>query len=168
MKKISLCYLLFLTSCMIKPNLPATAIPSIFPSISTSLPVHPKDIKLDPNITKDGNWTKSMEAGSCTLTSNQNSTKPCPSQSGILFSEEAASKAYLYKTSYEELRTLYSSDLLLWKKEQELYEKTIQTLQKENEELKKHSWFQENSFTLGVAAGILLSGSGLLLISKTK
>ncbi len=164
MRKIVL-ILLLITSCVLKPAY-MPQVPTM-PRVAVTLPPSPATIPLSPEITQGGAWVEPLESGQCILPNGQlapSAPHPCPSKSGILSSEESASRAYLYKISYEEIRKLYESDSKLWNSEKDVYDATVKELQTQIEK-QKPTWLQQNGLTVGFAGGFVLGVAAVVATS---
>jgi len=105
-----------------------------------------------------GNWVEVQEVGDCITESGDAVEAPCPKRAGIVFSEEKAARAQLYKTRYVELRKTTLADRKITAAQREYYEARLELARKEIERLQPTWWSEHKAeiaglgmFALGIA-----------------
>jgi hypothetical protein len=84
-----------------------------------------------------------------------NASKPCPTESGIVVSEERAYRDGFYRIEYGLLLQNYDSDRTVWSAHRELYEERLRLADRAIQDLQP-GWWERNKFQLGVAGGMVL------------
>jgi hypothetical protein len=112
-------------------------------------------------------FVEPVEAGSCIEADTEiaaGAGYPCPSQSGILVSEARAVRDAMFRIRYPELRQTYEADRQVWAAQRELYEAQVQRDREEIERLQP-TWWTQNSFAIGTAAGFILGAAVTIAIT---
>ena len=113
-----------------------------------------KEAKLPERPDKDpipdqANWAMAAEKGEIV------------EKSGILISEQKASRCLELKIGYDEMRELYKSDIEIWKLREEMHGKIVKTYEKQIEEMKP-SWWSRNRTWICFSLGFVVGG-GIVL-----
>lgn len=130
------------------------------PNIQPTVPIDPshrpemRELPPDPGATPptpSEDWALPIEAATCTTSESFTFDVPA----GIELSEEKVTRCLTYRTRYDELRSLYESDRMVWGAHRELYEERLRLSGEEIYNLQP-DWWDENKFAIGVAIGVVL------------
>lgn len=83
-------------------------------------------------------------------------------RSGILLSQEKATRAARYLIGYNELRALYEVDLRTWGRERQVYERYVQLAQDEADrqaKLAERSWWERHSPEIALGLGVVVGAA---------
>lgn len=120
-----------------------------------------RELPPDPGATPptpEGDWAQPIEDASGCQTQDG---YIFDIQAGILLSEEKVERCLLYRTRYNELRSIYESDRMVWGAQRELYEERLRLSGEEIYNLQP-DWWDENKLAVGIAIGVVF-GIGLSL-----
>lgn len=84
-------------------------------------------------------------------------------QPGICMSDAKAMRCAHFVVAYNELRSLYQTDIRTWNREREVYLRYLTDAEAENaywRERSRRSWWEQHAAQVGLAAGIVV-GAGL-------
>jgi hypothetical protein len=111
------------------------------------------------------NFVEPLEAGSCVAVGSKVlPSAPCPPQSGLLVSEARAARDAMFRIRYPELRRTYEADRQVWAAHRELYEAQVAADREEIERLQP-TWWTQNGFAIGTAAGFILGAAVTIAIT---
>lgn len=149
----------FLISSLLGCSRPAPNIPPTVPIGEQHRP-EMRELPPDPGATPptpSEDWALPIEAATCTTPEQYVFDVPA----GIELSEEKVERCLLYRTRYNEMRTIYESDRMVWGAQRELYEERLRLAGEEIYNLQP-DWWDENKFAIGAAIGVVL-GIGVSL-----
>ena len=163
MRSVALATLFCFTGCATIPSAPPPIVP-VTPEArpeTRTLPMDPAVAPMPDGIPK-GEWTDVVEVGACLTAAGlptPGAPKPCPMRSGILLSEEKASRDALYRIDYKELRLDLLSDEEVWRAERDLYEKQL-VVAEQKLQAAQPSWYDNHKMEIGILLGSAL-GAGM-------
>lgn len=121
------------------------------PLFTQELPDLPEEVPPDKRL--------SMPAEACVV---EGSDPPQKLPPGILISQEMGLRAARTKVAYDEIRSLYKTDLATMDRERGVYEKHLEVADEEIDiwrERSRRTWLERNGGLLGLAAGFVVGAA---------
>lgn len=82
---------------------------------------------------------------------------------GVCMSDAKAMRSARYVVAYNEIRSLYQSDLRTWNREREIYQRYLHDAESQVQywrEKSRRTWWERHAAQVGLAAGVVI-GAGL-------